>query len=257
MTCDGCCFARQAHFCLVSACLSVFMSWSVDSVLVFDDTFWLCLDVNSSGDNFLFSSPSVSFLFTFASAFLLLPVAFVLLSFTSSWPRLFCSFHFPFLVLFFLLLVLSLHICIGLCAAPFHFYVISLSFISSFLFSSFCFCLQSRPSPALRCLFVSFPHPLFSFHLSHSPLSFPFSSLPPFSLSPRLISHSSLLSSHPSICSSVHPLNTLSFCPFSVTQGKPPSYCMTFCTPSPSRLSWCPAAAACPRWWPKLLACGT
>lgn len=48
MTCDGCCFGRRAHFCLVSARLSVFMSRSVDFVLCFDDTYWLCLDVNFS-----------------------------------------------------------------------------------------------------------------------------------------------------------------------------------------------------------------
>lgn len=73
MTCDGCCFGHRAHFCLVPAFLYVLVRCSVDSVLCFDDVL---------AHNFFISSSSLSFLFAFASAFLLLPAIFVPCSFT-------------------------------------------------------------------------------------------------------------------------------------------------------------------------------
>lgn len=174
-------------------------------------------------------------------------------SFTLSWPRLFffvtisptCPFLSPTLLFTFALAFLSL--------PAFHLCVISLYFIYSLPLSSVCSVASISHTSLLICSFLS-PLAL----CSHS-IRLPRPHLSPFFLHLRLCSLLERLWSFlfRVIDPPVHPFNTLSFCPCSVTREKPPSCCTTFCTRSPSRSSWCPAAAASPRWSPKPLECGT
>lgn len=237
MTCDGGCFGRLAHFCLVPVCLSVFMSWSVDSVPCFDDALSLCF--GHGREFFPFPPPSRLFSSHLHLLFLLLSATFVPFALTLSWPRLFWSFPFPCLSFSLSFLSFLLTFALAFLSLPAT-SVISLYFIFSPLFSP----LQSPPSPVLHCLFVSSSPsvliPSVSLTLIFSislPLAPPFLSLPLFlSLSVTSIIFSSVLLIHPSV-HLVHPFNTLPLCPCSVTREKPPSCCMTFCTPSPSRSS--------------------
>ena len=248
MTCDSCCCGLLAHFCLPVSLFLCLDLWTACCVLMIHT---VCVDVDS---------PTLFFPFTFASACLLLTLLLLCqFSYSLSWPCLFSSFHFPYFVSLFLLCVFSLHVCIGPFVTPRHFFVILLYFIYSLLVSYFC--LQSPPSPTFHFSFISF--------FSSTSVIFFFQSVslghicPRFTLSGSSMCASlpffylSIASLHFSICLSIQLFNALSFCPSSVTQEKPPSCCMTFFTPSPSRSSWCPAAAVSPHWWPKLLACGT
>lgn len=221
MTCDGCRGGRWAHFCLVSACLSVFMSWSESAVFCA-----LMIHAGYMDANIFLSSCNFSLhicICLFAA-----PCYFCAIL---SWPCLFCSSHFPYL---------------SFSAFP------PFTFAFAFLLlpaTSVSFLLTLSPLLCVLSLFIVTSTP-------HSPwfvCFFFFVSQKSAYLFAPFLSQSHALS----ICPSVHPLISFLFCPFSVIQEKPPSCSMTFSTPSPSRLSWCLAAVESPHWWPKLLACGT
>lgn len=229
MTCDSCCCGLLAHFCLpvsVFLCLDL---WTACCVLMIH-TVCLC----GCGLPHLVFSLHICICLLAANPATFVPI-FLFFILTLS------IFFFPFPLLFslFLLCVFSLHVCIGPFVTPRHFFVILLYFIYSLLVSYFC--LQSPPSPTFHFSFISF--------FSSTSVIFFFQSVslghicPRFSLSGSSMYASlpffylSIASLHFSICFSIQLFNALSFCPSSVTQEKPPSCCMIFFTPSPSRSS--------------------
>lgn len=196
MTCDGCCFGRRPHFCLLSGCLSAFMSRSVDGALCFSTIrpgcvwTWTQCEISSSSLLLAFASASLMPRRHFGAIFLY----FVL---TSS---VFFSWQFPLLVLPFLLLCSS-HLrwpfCRSLPSTS-----VSFPFTLSTLFR-YLPSVRSPPSPTLRCLFVpsSPPSPSALIPSVSLALIFPrFSSTFAFALSSSASDHfSSALLIHPSI----------------------------------------------------------
>lgn len=179
------------------------------------------------------------------SSLLLLPSTFMPFSCTLAWPYLFCLTC-PF---FFLLLVLCLHIYIGLCCR----FLLLLEFLFILFF-------HPHLPRFISYLFLSFlPPSILINQTPHTYLTYfsPRASLK--SVYPQIF-YLSLTSIHSSSSLQVQLSFCVTICHFilpSVTQEKPPSCCMTSCTPSPLKSSWCPAAVVSPRWWLKLLACGT
>lgn len=169
MTCDGCGFSRRVHFCLVSARLSVFMSWSVERVVFW----WNILAV--FGRELFFSSSNLSFLFTFASVFFF----FLLL------PATLC--HFPLLYLNLVCFALSISLVLFFSYLSFLF-TFALTFLllpaasTSFPFTlstrlclllSVCVYTRLNLPNVITYLFLLFPHPLSSFNLPLWRLYFP------------------------------------------------------------------------------------
>lgn len=197
MTCDGCCFGRRPHFCLLSGCLSAFMSRSVDGALCFSTIrpgcvwTWTQCEISSSSLLLAFASASLMPRRHFGAIFLY----FVLTSsvfFRDNFPYL--SFPFSYF---------ALHICVGLFVAPClpplcHFPLLYL--LSSVIFRLFG---RLRLPHFVAYLFLPLPpRPLLSFHPSPSPSSFPVFPPPSPLLSPRaplIISLPRYWSTRPSI----------------------------------------------------------